>query len=63
MVMTNTIDERLAKLFSEKGESAQLALDGRLNEERAEQVDLADDHPVLGIVHGIVVHGGAGARD
>ena len=41
IVMTGTIDERLAQLFNEKGDSAQLALDGRLFVEHTEEVDLA----------------------
>ena len=41
MVMENTIDELLLELFHEKGDSAQLALDGRLFEEKVEEVDLA----------------------
>ena len=41
IVMAGTIDERLAQLFNEKGDSAQLALDGRLFAEHTEEIDLA----------------------
>ncbi len=41
MVMEGTIDERIYALWSEKGDSAQLALDGRLTEDQVEQADLA----------------------
>ena len=41
MITKNTIDERLAALFGEKGDSSQLALDGKLTEEQIEPPDLA----------------------
>ncbi len=41
MVMLNTVDERLAALFSEKGGSAQLALDGELKADTVEDIDPA----------------------
>ncbi len=41
LIMTGTIDERIWQLWSEKGDSAQLALDGRLTENCVEEVDLA----------------------
>jgi hypothetical protein len=40
-VTENTVDERLFTLYSEKGDSAHLALDGRLFTERIEEVNLA----------------------
>lgn len=39
--MDNTIDARLYELFDEKGDSAQLALDGRLFTDKVEEIDLA----------------------
>ena len=42
MVGANTIDERLESLFREKGDCASLALDGRLFEERKQDVNLAE---------------------
>lgn len=41
LVMANSIDERLAKLFEEKGDASEMALDGKLNEETVQPVDLA----------------------
>lgn len=41
MVMKGSIDERLSTLFAEKGESAQLALDGELNENDVQQYDVS----------------------
>ena len=41
IVMSGTIDERLVQLFNEKGDSAQLALDGRLFADHTEDIDLA----------------------
>jgi hypothetical protein len=40
-VTENTVDERLYSLYCEKGDSSHLALDGRLFEERTEEVNLA----------------------
>jgi len=40
MTTAGTIDEKMDALFAEKGDSAQLALDGRLVEEAIEEVDL-----------------------
>lgn len=37
----NSIDEKLARIFAEKGDSANLALDGRLIEEQVAQIDLS----------------------
>lgn len=37
----NSIDEKLERLFSEKGDSANLALDGRLIEEQVAEIDLS----------------------
>ena len=42
MVGENTIDERLESLFREKGDCASLALDGRLFEEKKQDVNLAE---------------------
>jgi SNF2 family DNA or RNA helicase len=41
LITAGTIDERLAELFSEKKDSAQLALDGRLIGEDIQETDLA----------------------
>ena len=41
MTTAGTIDEKMDALFGEKGDSSQLALDGRLVEEAIEEVDLA----------------------
>lgn len=41
IVTSNTIEERLAALYHEKGDSANLALDGRLFADRVEEVNLA----------------------
>ncbi len=41
MVCRGTIDERMLSLYHEKRDSAHLALDGELNEECVEHVDLA----------------------
>ncbi len=41
LITENTVDERLADLYHEKGDSANLALDGRLFAERTEEVNLA----------------------
>ena len=40
-VTENTVDERLFALYTEKGDSSHLALDGRLFTERIEEVNLA----------------------
>ena len=40
IILQGTIDEKLAQIFSEKGDSAQLALDGRLFADRVEEVNL-----------------------
>ena len=40
-ITDNTVDERLYSLYCEKGDSSHLALDGRLFEERTEEVNLA----------------------
>ena len=40
IVTKGTVDERLTDLFSEKGDSAALALDGRLFDDKVEQVNL-----------------------
>ena len=40
IVTKGTVDERLTELFSEKGDSAALALDGRLFDDKVEQVNL-----------------------
>ena len=37
----NSIDEKLARIFAEKGDSANLALDGRLIEEQVAEIDLS----------------------
>jgi len=42
MVGEHTIDERLESLFREKGDCASLALDGRLFEEKKQDVNLAE---------------------
>jgi superfamily II DNA or RNA helicase len=42
LVTENTIDERLAAIFQEKGDASDLALDGRLFEDDREEVDLAE---------------------
>jgi hypothetical protein len=42
MTTAGTIDEKMDALFGEKGDSSQLALDGRLVEEAIEEVDLAE---------------------
>jgi hypothetical protein len=39
-VLRNTIDEMLVALYNEKGDSAQLALDGQLFAEQTEEVNL-----------------------
>lgn len=41
MVMENSIDEKLLELFQEKGDSAQLALDGKLFADKVEEIDLS----------------------
>jgi hypothetical protein len=40
MVTTNTIDERLESVFREKGDSSNLALDGRLFADKTDEIDL-----------------------
>lgn len=42
MITTNSVDERLFAIFGEKGDSSDLALDGRLFEEDKREVSLAD---------------------
>ena len=42
LITTNTIDERLAQVFQEKGDSARLALDGCITNERIEEINLAE---------------------
>ena len=42
MITTNSIDERLASIFQEKGDASDLALDGRLFEEDKKEVSLAE---------------------
>jgi hypothetical protein len=42
MVTVNTVDERLAAIFAEKGDASDLALDGRLFEEDKQDVSLGD---------------------
>ena len=42
MITANSIDERLAAIFQEKGDASDLALDGRLFDEDKEEVSLAD---------------------
>lgn len=42
LVTENTIDERLAAIFQEKGDASDLALDGRLFEDDREEVDMAE---------------------
>jgi hypothetical protein len=42
LITSNSIDERLAAIFGEKGDASDLALDGRLFEEDKEDVSLAD---------------------
>lgn len=42
MITSNSIDERLASIFQEKGDASDLALDGRLFDEDKEEVSLAD---------------------
>jgi superfamily II DNA or RNA helicase len=42
MITQNSIDERLAAIFQEKGDASDLALDGRLFEEDKKEVSLAD---------------------
>jgi SNF2 domain-containing protein/helicase-like protein len=41
IITANTVEERLADLYHEKGDSANLALDGRLFADRVEEVNLA----------------------
>ena len=41
MITTNSVDEKLAQIFQEKGDSADLALDGRLFEDEREEVSVA----------------------
>jgi len=42
MVTTNSIDLKLENLFHEKGDSAQLALDGRLFSDRTDEINLGE---------------------
>ena len=42
MITANSIDERLATIFQEKGDSSDLTLDGRLFDDDREEVSLAD---------------------
>ncbi len=42
LITANSIDERLAAIFGEKGDASDLALDGRLFEEDKKEVSLAD---------------------
>lgn len=42
MITSNSIDERLAAIFQEKGDASDLALDGRLFEEDKQEVSLAE---------------------
>jgi tetratricopeptide (TPR) repeat protein len=42
MITSNSIDERLAAIFQEKGDASDLALDGRLFDEDKKEVSLAD---------------------
>ena len=42
MITQNSIDERLAAIFQEKGDASDLALDGRLFDEDKKEVSLAD---------------------
>jgi hypothetical protein len=41
IITANTVEERLASLYHEKGDSANLALDGRLFADKTEEVNLA----------------------
>lgn len=41
MITANTIDVKMAALFAEKGDSSQLALDGKLTEDQVEPPDLS----------------------
>lgn len=42
MVTTNTIDERLESVFREKGDSSNLALDGRLFADKTDEINLGE---------------------
>ncbi|MEI6656013.1 MAG: SNF2-related protein [Verrucomicrobiota bacterium] len=42
LITANSIDERLAAIFQEKGDASDLALDGRLFDDDKEEVSLAD---------------------